>query len=135
MNFEIYNDTGTIGRAADYSDLPPTQRPESPAEPVVYLELLGCSIQEAKGTQNKGGLDSYSYAVYVPMQDEDGLGRVRFNGVIMSMSEYLSLAGRVDIKEGDYFSGVVHGKHVNGRISFYIPNQIGCKFGIIDTDK
>lgn len=131
----MYNDTGNIGRAADYSSVPPSQRPQSPEQPVVYLELLGCSIQEAKGTQNKGGLDSYSYAVFVPMQDEEGLGRVRFNGDIMSMSDYLSLADKVDIKEGDYFTGVVHGKEINGRISFYIPNQIGLKFGIVDTDK
>lgn len=134
MDFEIYNCTGSIGMATDESSLKPSARTKNPSEPTAYLDLLGCSIQEARGDVLKGGIANYSYVVYFPLDDEDGLGKVRFGGTEMTMKQYLSLAGRVDIKEGHYFKGVVSGKEVNGQISFYLPNQLGCKLGITDIN-
>lgn len=74
------------------------------------------------------------------MDDEDGLGLVQFVGVAegetvpeaMTMKQYLSREDCILIKEGDYFEGVVDGKTVNGKIVFYLANQLGCKLGIED---
>lgn len=134
MGFELYACKGNISAGYDYSSMSPKQRPVNPGEPAPFLELLGCDIQEARGRVGTAIADIYSYVVYFPMNDEEGLGLVRFNGQDMTMAEYLDRDDKIDIKEGFLFSGSVNGKTVNGKIVFYLPNQLGCKIGIIDVD-
>lgn len=134
MEFELYACSGKISIGYDYSNMSPKQRPANPGAPAHFLELLGCDIQEARGRVGTAVADIYSYVVYFPMSDDAGLGLVRFKGQDMTMAEYLERDDKIDIKEGFLFSGLVNGKTVNGKIVFYMPNQLGCKIGIIDVD-
>ena len=84
---------------------------------LTYMEKLKISRKEAE-----------------ELWEDDQEDFIGDDGEEMTMREYLSRSDKKDIKEGCYFKGTVEGKEVNGAIVFYMPNQLGCKFGISDID-